>query len=174
MIRLDLKVSTFNLRIHLAELNIGRLIAPPEDPRVAEFMDAIDHVNGIGKRMPGFVRMMEGSGEPGAGNAENFRDGDPRNVANLTVWEDVASLERFVWGTVHRRFYERRTDWFEILGEMHFVMWWVPAGHRPTLDEGLTRLSLRQNKGDTEDAFGWEWLRDARLYKNGQCGNASA
>lgn len=41
--------------IHLAQLNIGRLIAPTDDPRVAEFMGALDRVNGLGKRMPGFV-----------------------------------------------------------------------------------------------------------------------
>ena len=40
---------------HLAELNVGRLLAPTDDPRVAEFMAALDRVNGLGKRMPGFV-----------------------------------------------------------------------------------------------------------------------
>ena len=50
--------------MQLAELNIGRLLAPTDDPRVAEFMAALDRINGMGKRMPGFVWMMEGSGEP--------------------------------------------------------------------------------------------------------------
>ena len=54
--------------MHLAELNVGRLLAPTDDPRVADFMAALDRVNGMGKRMPGFVWMMEGSGEPGKGN----------------------------------------------------------------------------------------------------------
>ncbi|MEL7487663.1 MAG: DUF3291 domain-containing protein, partial [Pseudomonadota bacterium] len=88
------------MTMHLAELNIGRLLAPTDDPRVRDFMEALDLVNGLGKRMPGFVWMMEGSGEPGAGNTENHIGDDPQMVANLTVWEDVASLERFVWGTV--------------------------------------------------------------------------
>ena len=54
---------------HLAELNVGRLIADTDDPRVAEFMNALDSINGLGKRMPGFVWMMEGSGEPNTGRA---------------------------------------------------------------------------------------------------------
>ena len=58
---------------HLAELNVGRLVAPTDDPRVAEFMNALDQVNGLGKRMPGFVWMMEGSGAPGTGNTEAKR-----------------------------------------------------------------------------------------------------
>ncbi|MBI1392861.1 MAG: DUF3291 domain-containing protein [Alphaproteobacteria bacterium] len=156
-------------KFHLAELNVGRLKAPPDDPRVRDFMDALDMVNGLGKQMPGFVWMMEGSGEPGTGNTENKIGGDPCAISNLTVWEDVESLERFVWGTVHRKFYERRREWFELLGEMHFVMWFVPLGDRPSLDEALARLALRQAKGDTDQAFGWEYLRAAKMYKTHRC-----
>jgi len=145
--------------MQLAELNVGRLLAEPGDRRVAEFMANLDRVNGLGKRMPGFVWMMEGSGEPGTGNTEAKIDGDPRYVSNLTVWEDAASPERFVWGTIHKQFFERRAEWFEVLGEMHFVMWWVEPGHRPTLDEALGRLEMRRQHGDSAEAFGWDWLR---------------
>jgi len=160
--------------MHLAELNIGRLIAPTDDPRVKEFMDNLDRINGLGKRMPGFVWMMEGSGEPGQGNTETKIGGDPQFVSNLTVWEDVQSLERFVWGTVHRHFYERRQEWFEVMGEMHFVMWWVPDGHQPTLDEGLARLELRRRSGDSDEAFSWNWLREAKMHKTHSCSPAVA
>ncbi len=158
---------------HLAELNVGRLLAPTDDPRVAEFMANLDRINGLGRRMPGFVWMMEGSGEPGVGNTALKIGGDPQYVSNLTVWENVESLERFVWGTVHRQFYERRQEWFEILGEMHFVMWWVAPGHRPNLEEALDRLERRRRSGDGEGAFGWDWLNEARLYKTHACGAAA-
>lgn len=148
---------------HLAELNVGRLVAPTDDPRVAEFMGALDRVNGLGKRMPGFVWMMEGSGEPGTGNTENNIGDDPQAVYNLTVWQDAPSLETFVWKTVHRQFYERRQEWFEILGEMHFVMWWVPAGHRPGIGEALARLQQLRTEGESDAAFGWARLRAAGL-----------
>ena len=153
--------------MHLAELNIGRLVAPTDDPRVAEFMENLDRINGLGKRMPGFIWIMEGA--PGMGNTETSTDGDPQNVANLTVWEDVASLEKFVWGTVHRQFYERRQEWFEVLGDMHFVMWWVPEGHRPTLEEALARLEHLRQHGDSDHAFGWEHLREAKMYRTHAC-----
>ncbi len=144
---------------HLAQLNIGRLVAPPGDPRVAAFMAALDRVNGLGKRSPGFVWMMEGSGEPGTGNTETKLEGDPRFVSNLTVWEDLASLERFVFKTVHRQFLDRRHEWFEVLGRMHFVMWPVAEGHRPDLDEALDRLARLERDGDGPEAFGWDWAR---------------
>ncbi|QQA44193.1 DUF3291 domain-containing protein [Pelagovum pacificum] len=155
--------------MHLAELNVGRLVAPTDDPRVADFMNALDKVNTIGKRMPGFVWMMEGSGEPGTGNTDAKIGGDPQYVSNLTVWESVETLEEFVWNTVHRRFYERRTEWFEVLGEQHFVMWWVEEGHRPTLDEALERLEHRRRHGDSDEAFGWSWLEQAKLYQQRMC-----
>lgn len=158
----------------LAQLNIGRLVAPTDDPRVAEFMANLDRINGLGKRMPGFVWMMEGSGEPGRGNTENPIGGDPQFVSNLTVWESVEHLETFVWGTIHKQFYERKAEWFEVLGEMHFVMWRVPAGHRPSLDEALGRLDHRARHGDTEHAFGWEWLKDAQLWRTRRCAQMAA
>lgn len=160
--------------MHLAELNVGRLLAPTDDPRVAAFMEALDCVNGIGKRSPGFVWMMEGSGEPGTGNTEAKIGGDPQHVSNLTVWEDVGSLENFVWNTVHRTFYQRRAEWFEVLGSMHFVMWWVPNGHKPTLDEALARLDHLRAHGDTEHAFGWSYLKEAQLWKTKGCNEMAA
>ena len=159
---------------HLAELNIGRLRAPTDSPVVREFMENLDRINGLGKSMPGFVWMMEGSGEPGRGNTEVKLEGDPQFVSNLTVWEDVESLERFVWGTVHRKFYERREEWFEVLGDMHFVMWWVPVGHEPTIEEALARLAHRKTHGDSDEAFGWSWLREAKLYQKHACGPSAA
>jgi hypothetical protein len=154
---------------HLAELNVGRLIAATDDPRVAEFMGALDQINGLGKRMPGFVWMMEGSGEPNTGNTDTKIDGDPRYVANLTVWENVETLENFVFNTLHRRFYERRQEWFEVLGEMHFVMWWVPQGHRPSLEEALARLEHLKTHGDSDHAFGWSYLAQAKLWRSRGC-----
>ena len=159
---------------HLAELNVGRLLAPTDDPLVAEFMANLDRINGMGKRMPGFVWMMEGSGEPGTGNTEASIGGDPQFVANLTVWEDVQTLENFVWNTVHRQFYERRQEWFEVLGDMHFVMWWVPAGTRPTLDQALERLEYLRDHGDSDHAFGWAFLKEARLWRDKSCNGAAA
>ena len=155
--------------MHLAELNVGRLLAPTDDPRVKEFMDNLDRINGLGKRMPGFVWMMEGAGEPGTGNTEAKIDGDPQYVSNLTVWESVETLETFVWGTIHKQFYERRQEWFEVMGEMHFVMWWVPKGHQPTLEEALARLQHRKDHGDSDHAFGWDHLKQAQMHKTHGC-----
>ena len=158
-----------NTSHHIAELNVGRLIAPTDDPRVAEFMGALDRINGLGKRMPGFVWMMEGSGEPGTGNTENAIGGDAQFVSNLTVWEDVQSLENFVYNTVHKQVYDRRQEWFEVMTKPHFVMWFVEKGHKPTLDEALERLAYKDTHGDSDHAFGWSYLTEATLFKTKSC-----
>lgn len=145
--------------MHLAELNIGRLRAAPGDPTVAEFVDNIDRINAMGKRMPGFVWMLEGSGGPGA--TDHAIGGDPLLVPNLTVWEDAESLRNFVFRTVHAQFFKRRAEWFAPLGQPHFVMWWVAPGHRPTLDEAMDRLEELRANGPGDSVFGWADL--ARL-----------
>ena len=152
--------------MHLAELNIGRLIAPTDDPRVAEFMDNLDKVNSIGKRSPGFVWMMEGSGEPGTGNTENNIGDDPQFVANLTPWEDAKSLENFVFKTIHAKFFQRRAEWFEHRSGPQLVFWWVDEGHHPSLEEGLERLESLKKHGPTEIAFTWTELTGASLFKD--------
>ncbi len=153
--------------MHLAELNVGRLIAPQDDPRVADFMGNLDRLNGLAKRMPGFVWMMEGAS--GAGNTDTAIDGDPLFIPNISVWESVETLETYVWGTIHKQFYERRAEWFEVLSEMHFVMWWVPQGHRPTLEEALARLAHLKEHGDSDHAFGWAHLAEAKMHQTHGC-----
>ena len=91
---------------HLAELNSARLVAPTDDPRVADFMDNLDRINGLARRMPGFVWMMNGLDAPDTGIPDAGIDGDALLIPNLSVWESVKDLETFVWGTVHKRFYE--------------------------------------------------------------------
>lgn len=160
--------------MHLAELNVGRLLAPTDDPRVAEFMQNLDRINGLGKRMPGFVWMMEGSGAPGTGNTDAKIEGDPQYVSNLTVWETVEALETFVWGTIHKQFYEKRAEWFEVMGDMHFVMWWVPKGHQPCLEEALERLAYLRDHGETDHAFGWSYLKEAVQWRSNRCAPTAA
>lgn len=155
--------------MHIAELNVGRLVADVDDPRVSDFMNNLDRINGLGKRMPGFVWMMEGSGEPGTGNTEAKIDGDPLYVSNLSVWESVEALEQFVWNTVHLQFYNRKHEWFEVSKGQHFVMWHVPVGHQPTLEEALAKLAHLEAHGDTEEAFGWDYARANGLHKVRSC-----
>jgi hypothetical protein len=138
---------------HLAQLNIGRLRYEIDDPRMADFVNNLVLVNSLAERSPGFVWRYQDD----SGNATNTRPfDDPRIAINLSVWESVEALERYVWQTVHTRFYGRREEWFARMDERYFVMWWVPAGCRPTVQEAIERLDHLRQHGPSDHAFGWE------------------
>ena len=146
---------------HLAQFNIARIRYPLDDPRMAEFVDNVERVNALADKIEGFVwRLQDDSGH--AMNMTVYDD--PTLLPNLTIWENAEALERFVWQTVHRRFYGRRTEWFEPI-EPTLVLWWVPVGHRPSMAEGVERLDHLKAQGPSDHAFGWAQLADARLWK---------
>jgi hypothetical protein len=151
---------------HLAQFNIARIRYPLDDPRMAEFVDNVGRVNALAKQIEGFVwRLQDASGH--AMNMTVYAD--PRILPNLTLWENIEALERFVWQTVHRRFYGRREEWFERI-ETPLVMWFVPAGHRPDFAEGVERLEYLKAYGSSDYAFGWDRIPTAQLWKTAHCG----
>ena len=153
--------------MHLAELNIARLRFPLDDPRVADFADNLDRVNGLAETMPGFVwRMGQDDTEPGT-DVGTF--GDPMTISNFSVWETPEALERFVWQTVHKRFYNRKAEWFEVIENQYFAMWWVEPGHVPTQAEAEERLAHLRAHGPSDFAFGWESLPQVQLWKEARC-----
>lgn len=153
-------------RRHLAQLNIGRLRYATDDPRMADFMNNLDLVNGLAERSKGFIWRLKDD----SGNATNIRPfPDPNTAVNMSVWGSVEALERFVWMTVHKRFYGRQAEWFDKVEGSHFVMWWVPVGHVPTLDEAKQRLEHLAVHGPSDYAFGWESVPAAQLRKTALC-----
>ena len=153
--------------MHLAQINIGRLLYRQDDPRVAEFMNNLDRVNTAAERMPGFVwRLKDASGNATSISAYD----DPELLINMSVWESAETFETFVWQTVHARFYKRRAGWFEQLAAPHFAMWWIEPGHIPTPGEGRARLVHLALHGSSDHAFAWEGLASAKLWREARCG----
>jgi Domain of unknown function (DUF3291) len=152
--------------MQLAELNIGRLTAPLDDPRIAEFVNNLDRINGMAERMPGFVWRLVGDG----GNATGFRwSDDPQVIVNISVWESVAALETFVFRTAHAQFYKRRAEWFGLMDQPHFALWWVPDGHRPDLAEAKARLDDLHANGPSDRVFGWSEVVDVERWRRERC-----
>lgn len=157
---------------HIAEFNIGVLRHDWDDPRVADFADNIDRVNAVARRSPGFVWMLDDDAMDAAQNdAGGVLGGNPRTASTLSVWTDAGALSSFVFRTVHRAFYQRGPEWFEPGQGLRFVMWRVPAGHRPDIVEAKARLDHLAAHGDTDHAFGWGHLADLQLHP---CGEAAA
>jgi len=153
---------------HLAEFNIGRIRYDLDDPRMADFTNNQTLVNALAEGSPGFVwRYTDDSG-----NAINTRPfADPRIIINVSLWESVAALERFVFQTVHKHFYGRRADWFEHFDGPAVALWWVPATHRPTIEEAVARIEHLKQHGPSDHAFDWR-TASAQLWKTARCAPA--
>ena len=136
---------------HLAQFNIGRLRAEVDDPSIAEFMANLDPVNALAEASPGFVWRLQ-TDEGNATAIRAFPD-DPLMVLNLSVWESIEALADFAYRSAHTPFLRRRGEWFERLGEAYMVLWWIPAGTVPAVDEALTRLDHLKISGPSPEAF---------------------
>ena len=150
----------------IAQLNIARARFLTDDPRMGDFMRGLDRVNLLADRAKGFIwRLQEENG-----NATGIkRDGDPKELLNLSVWETPEDLEAYVFGTLHVRFYRRGPEWFEEPTAPHFVIWPVAEGHRPTMEEALAKLAHLTEHGPSPDAYGWDALPNAKLRMEQRC-----
>lgn len=154
--------------MHVAELNIGRALYPLDDPRMAGFMNALDAINALAERTPGFVWRMKDDSGAGATDIK-FTD-NPQDIANLTVWESVEALEHFVWNTAHKKIYNGKHSWFEAPNQAIFVMWPIEEAHIPTMSEALERLEHLRKHGSTDHAYGWDHLAHLKAWLTKQCG----
>ena len=137
-------------RWHLAQINIGRLVAPHGDPRVQPFFDALDRVNELAESSPGFVWRLKGEGN----NATDIQaTADPLLIPNMSVWEDAESLYQFVYRSAHTEVMIRRREFFERFEGAFQALWWVPVGTLPTVNDGLSRLWHIDRFGPTGHAF---------------------
>ncbi|MDT0308663.1 DUF3291 domain-containing protein [Streptomyces sp. DSM 44917] len=137
---------------HLAQVNIGRILAPLDGPELAGFVAQLPGINALAERSPGFVwRMVDDGGE----DATGFRpdEGDDMLLINCSVWESVEALREFTYQTDHLRVLSRRREWFHRMAEAHQALWWVPAGHRPSIAEAMERVALVREHGPGPRAF---------------------
>jgi hypothetical protein len=134
----------------LAQLNVARFKAPPGDPVIAEFMALLDPLNAVADAAPGFVWRLQ-TDEGNATAIQAFED--DLMLVNMSVWESVETLADYVYGGDHVPVMRRRREWTTRLVEAHLCLWWIPAGHVPTVDEAKDRLDHLRENGPTPYAF---------------------
>jgi hypothetical protein len=134
----------------LAQMNVGRMVALKGDARVQPFFDALDRINALADAAPGFVWRLQDD----LGNATNILPtADPLLLVNMSVWSDADSLFSFVYRSAHTPEMARRREYFQPFTGAYQALWWVPAGHLPSVDEGLSRLWRLDRYGPTPQAF---------------------
>ena len=136
--------------MHLAQLNVGRLRAPMDDPRIDDFRENLDRINALAERSPGYVWRLQDD----SGNATGIKPyGDDLEIVNLTVWASVEALAEFTYRTGHVDFLRRRRDFFEAATQPVLCLWWIPEGTIPTVEEAIARLEHLRAHGPTPTAF---------------------
>ena len=145
---------------HVGHLNVALLRADWDSPVVSGFVDALDQVNAIAERSPGFVTNVGGDAlDAQIAEYDHPLIQNPRFAATLSVWESADALDHFVHKTLHGAFLRRRGEWFEDIAKPSYVVWPIVAGHVPDLPEAMERLEYLASHGPTDRAFDLAWAR---------------
>lgn len=142
---------------HLAQLNLGLLRAPLDSAEMSEFRRALDPINALAEATPGFVWRLQD--DDGASSSYVVVPGvdDPLWAPNMSVWESREALAHFMYKSGHASYLRRRAEWFQRPSGAINVLWWIPAGELPTLDDAVRRLRHLEQHGPSQEGFG---LRD--------------
>jgi hypothetical protein len=136
--------------MHLAQLNVGRLRAPIEDPIIDDFRTNLDRINALAEVSPGYVWRLRDE----SGNATNIKPlDDDLTIVNLTVWTSIDALADFTYRSGHVEFLRRRREFFEPTDQPILCLWWIPEGTIPTIEEAIGRLEHLRAFGPTPRAF---------------------
>lgn len=143
------------MNMHLAQLNIARMRGARDSEIMSEFFARLDEINALGERAPGFVWRLQDE----TGNATGIQAFDDNwLIVNMSVWESPDALKAFTYLSAHADVMRRRRQWFEKHAEAYLVLWWIPHGYLPTIEEAKARLGHLQANGETEFAFTFKQL----------------
>src|SRR5260370_40844400 len=135
---------------HLAQINIARLIAPLDDPKIAQFVAQLDPINALADKAPGFIWRLQSD----SGNATDIAyNDDPLVIINMSIWESIDALGNFAYKADHARVFRDRAKWFEKMDKPSYCLWGIPAVHILTAAEGRERLDHYQQHGATPFSF---------------------
>ena len=138
---------------YLAQINIARMLAPIDDPIMADFVAQLQPINALAEDSPGFVWRLQSA----SGDATSIKVyDDDMIIINLTVWANVDSLREYVYKSAHYGVLRERKRWFEKFDGPYYAIWWVPAGHLPDPQEGKKRLEYLREHGDSPYAFSFK------------------
>jgi hypothetical protein len=133
----------------IAQLNVATLKAPLDSPELKDFVDNLDRINALAEGSDGFAWRLKGEGN----DATSLSPLGDNVIVNMSVWRDVAALKRYVYQSAHVEIMRRRREWFSRMAEAYMVLWWVTAGHRPTVAEAAARLEHLRKYGPSPEGF---------------------
>ena len=136
--------------MQLAQINIGRILAPMDSEIMSGFKNNLEKINALAESSPGFVWRLKDENN-NATDIKVFED--EFLLINMSVWENKDALFNYVYKSDHTSFLAKKKQWFEKLKDMHLALWFVENGHHPTPTEAIERLEYLRKHGDTPFAF---------------------
>lgn len=140
---------------HLAQLNLGLLVAPIDADQMSEFRNALDPINALAESTPGFVWRLQDE----SGGSSTYVDvpgtDDPLWAPNMSVWESLEALKHFMHRSGHAAYLRRRREWFQKPPGLVNVLWWLPAGEVPELSDAVRRLRHLEANGPSQQGWGF-------------------
>ena len=133
----------------LAEVNVAQARAPLDSPAMAGFLKALEDVNWLADRSPGFVWRLR----PAHGPVTLGRLDGREVIVTLSVWSSFEDLQRYVYRSAHGLFMQKRSRWFVPIGGFTTALGWLADGEEPSVDEGLDRLAHLRTHGPSPHAF---------------------
>jgi heme-degrading monooxygenase HmoA len=139
----------------LAQVNVARLLAPLDSELLFDFVASLDEVNASADDAPGFIwRLQSEEGNATSIKAFEWDRGDsPGVIINMSVWESVDDLSRWIKGPLHRAVLVQRRKWFERVAEATTALWWVSGNHLPSTHEAESKVLHLRHYGPTVTAF---------------------
>ena len=144
---------------HLAQINIAEALAPLDSEIMSGFVEGLERINRLAEESEGFVWRLKGEDESNATDIQAFEN--PLIIVNMSVWEDLESLKAFTFHTDHVYFLRNRKQWFKKMDTPPYVLWWIPAGTVPSVEDGKKALQHLAEYGATEEAFDFKRPYDA-------------
>jgi hypothetical protein len=137
----------------LAQVNIGRIVAPMDSQEMHGFASNLDFINGQAEQSQGFIWRLTGDDN----NATSIKIfDDDLVIINMSVWDSVDALYKFTYSADHLAMLKRRREWFSKFNGAFFAMWYVHKDQMPTAADALLRISYIAKYGDTPHAFGFK------------------
>jgi len=133
----------------LAQMNVATLHTSLDSPDMADFVARLAPINALAEQSDGFVWRLQDD----AGDATSYRPLGDKVLVNMSVWRDIESLSAYAFKSAHVEVMRRRREWFERMESAYSVLWWIPAGQRPTVAEGIARLEHLRASGCSQRAF---------------------
>jgi hypothetical protein len=135
---------------HIAQVNVALAKDNMESEVMQGFVSRLDEMNALADRAEGFVwRLKDDGGSATAVRAFN----DPLLLVNISVWQNLEALKQYVYKSLHVELIRDRGRWFHKIPEFHQALWWIAAGHIPSVQEGKQKLEHIRKYGPSQDAF---------------------